>query len=183
MGRLFSFGCILSYNSQPKEAGAGGVMNTDIKQFWDLNRMYSQLRNELLANLSDDDLAFSPGGENPTLGALCRELGETQYAYAQSFKTFKIDFSYRRNDDATLKSVAKLQAWYAELDRQLEAALEAVTDADVEDKKMDRDGYEVPLPISLDILREALLIFYGKASVYLKAMGKARTEMWRDWIG
>ena len=117
------------------------------------------------------------------MGALCRELGETQYAYVQSFKTFKIDFSYRINDDAYLSSVAKLQTWYADLDQQLEAVLETVTDEDVANKKMDRDGYEVPLHISLDILREALLIFYGKVSVYLKAMGVERTQMWRlDWI-
>ena len=73
-------------------------MNADIKQFWDLNRMYTPLRDELMASLTDDELAFTPGGENPTLGELCRELGETQYAYVQSFKTFKIDFSYRTND-------------------------------------------------------------------------------------
>ena len=157
-------------------------MNAEIKQFWELNRMYSALRDELMASLSDDDLAFSPGGENPTLGALCRELGETQQAYVQSFKTFRVDFSYRANDDAYLASVAKLQTWYADLDQKLEAALETVTDEDVANKTMDRGGYEVPVHISLDILREAMLIFYGKVSVYLKAMGKERTEMWRDWV-
>jgi len=157
-------------------------MNPDIKQFWDLNRMYTPLRDELMASLSDKDLAFSPGGENPTLGELCREIGETQYAYVQSFKTFKIDFSYRVNDDAYLTSVAKLQSWYAELDQQLEAELETINDGDVANIMMDRGGYEVPLHISLDILREALLIFYGKVSVYLKAMGMERTQMWRDWI-
>ena len=157
-------------------------MNADIKQFWDLNRMYTPLRDELMASLSDDDLNFTPGGENPTLGALCRELGETQHAYVQSFKSFKVDFSYRVNDDAYLTSVEKLKAWYATLDQELEAALEAVSDEDVANKTMDRGGYEVPLHISLDILREALLIFYGKVSVYLKAMGMERTQMWRDWI-
>ncbi|MDE2855928.1 MAG: hypothetical protein OXN88_17285 [Chloroflexota bacterium] len=157
-------------------------MNPDIKQFWDLNRMYTPLRDELMASLSDKDLAFSPGGENPTLGELCREIGETQYAYVQSFKTFKIDFSYRVNDDAYLTSVDKLKAWYAKLDQELEAELETINDGDVANKKMDRGGYEVPLHISLDILREALLIFYGKVSVYLKAMGMERTQMWRDWI-
>ncbi len=157
-------------------------MNADIKQFWDLNRMYTPLRDELMASLSDDDLNFTPGGENPTLGALCRELGETQHAYAQSFKSFKVDFSYRVNDDAYLTSVEKLKAWYATLDQELEAALEAVSDEDVANKTMDRGGYEVPLHIGLDILREALLIFYGKVSVYLKAMGMERTQMWRDWI-
>ena len=158
-------------------------MNADIKQFWDLNRMYTPLRDELMASLNDKDLAFNPGGENPTLGELCRELGETQHAYVQSFKTFKIDFSYRVNDDTYLKSVDKLKAWYAELDQALEAALESVTDEDVASKTMDRGGYEVPLHISVDLLREALLIFYGKVSVYLKAMGMERTQnVARDWI-
>lgn len=157
-------------------------MNAQIQEFWDLNRMYVGLRDELMGVLSDEDLAYSPGGGNPTLGELCRELGETQYAYAQSFKTFKVDFNYRTNDDTYLKSVAALQAWYQQLDSELEAALEAVTDEDVADKQMDRDGYEVPVHISLDILREALLIFYGKVSVYAKAMGKPLTQTWTDWI-
>lgn len=157
-------------------------MNPQIKEFWDLNRMYVGLRDSLIDELTDDELAFSPGGENPTLGELCRELGETQQAYAQSYKNFKVDFSYRANDDKFLKSVAALKAWYAQLDQDLQAALEAVTDEDVAEKKMDRGGYEVPVHISLDILREALLIFYGKVSVYLKAMEKPRNEQWRDWV-
>ena len=51
-------------------------MNAQIQEFWNLNRMYTPLRDELMALLSDDDLAFTPGGSNPTLGELCRELGE-----------------------------------------------------------------------------------------------------------
>lgn len=140
-------------------------MNAQVQQFWDLNRMYTPLRDQLMDALADEDLAFSPGGGNATLGELCRELGEAEYAYAQSFKTFKLDFSYRTNDDSYLTSVAKLKAWYMQLDSELEAALEAVTDDDVANKQMDRDGYQAPLHISLDIMREALLIFYGKVSV------------------
>ncbi|MYE25700.1 MAG: DinB family protein [Chloroflexi bacterium] len=158
------------------------MMDADIKHFWDLNRMYTALRDELMASLTDEELAFRPGGENPSLGELCRELGETQHAYVQSFKIFEIDFSYRVNDDSYSKSVDKLKSWYAVLDQQLEEELETIDDGDVANIMMDRGGYEVPLPISLDILREALLIFYGKASVYLKMMGKERTQMWRDWI-
>lgn len=157
-------------------------MNAEIQRFWKLNRMYTPLRDELMTVLEDEDLAFSPGGSNPTLGELCRELGETQYAYAQSFKTFKIDFSYRTDDDRYIKSVAALQDWYKQLDADLEAAVESVTDEDVAERVMDRGGYEVPVHISLDILREALLIFYGKVSVYAKAMDKPLTQMWTDWI-
>jgi hypothetical protein len=28
-----------------------------------------------------------------------------------------------------------------------------------------------------------LLIFYGKVSVYMKAIGTPRSQQWRDWIG
>lgn len=158
-------------------------MNAQITQFWDLNRMYTQLRDELLDGLTDDDLRFSPGGDNPSLGELCRELGETEYAYAQSFKTFKIDFSYRIDYLEMARSVDKLKAWYAQLDAELEAAVAGVTDDDVANKQMDRGDFAVPVHISLDIYREALLIFYGKVSVYAKTMGLSLPQMWRDGIG
>ena len=157
-------------------------MNAEIKRFWELNRMYSQLRDELMNILTDEDLAFNPGGGNPTLGELCRELGETEYAYARSYASFTIDFSYRADDEQLARSVEKLKVWYAQLDSELQAALEALSDDDVAGKEMERGGFRVPLPISLDIYREALLIFYGKVDVYAKAMGKPLTPMWRDWI-
>ena len=158
-------------------------MNAQIQQFWELNRMYTPLRDQLMDELSDDDLSFSPGGGNPTLGELCRELGETEYAYVQSFKTYKADFSYRSNDDSYLNSVSRLQAWYAQLDEALEAVLETVSDEDVATKQIERDGFSIPIHISLDVFREALLIFYGKVSVYAKAMDKPLTQQWKDWIG
>ena len=49
---------------------------------------------------------------------------KTQYAYARSFENFEIDFSFRTNDDSYAKSVDKLKAWYAQLDAELEAAVE-----------------------------------------------------------
>jgi len=46
------------------------------------------------------------------------------------------------------------------------------------------ESFFSPLPKEqLDTYREALLIFYGKVSVYLKSMGKTRSKEWRDWIG
>ena len=157
-------------------------MHPDIQQFWELNRMYVGLRDQLLDSLSDADLAYTPGGANPTLGELCKEMGETQHAYAQSFHTFAVDFSWRSDDPRHASSVAALEQWYAQLDADLEAALQTITDEDMKSKQMERGGYTVELHISLDILREALLIFYGKVSVYLKAMGKERPQMWQDWI-
>ena len=157
-------------------------MHPEIARFWEINRMYVGLRKQLLDMLSDEDLAYSPGGHNPTLGELCKDMGEVQHAYAQSFHTFAVDFSWRSDDKRYASSVAALKEWYAQLDADLEAALCTVSDEDMQTKQMERGGYTVELHISLDILREALLIFYGKVSVYLKAMGRQPTGMWKDWI-
>ena len=157
-------------------------MNAELQKFWDLNRMYTPLRDQMLESVSDDDLAASPGGVNPSLGALCRELGETQMAYIQSFQSFKTDFDIRVDPEA-YQSVASLKEWFAALDAELEAALEAITDDDVADKQIERGGYEVAAPINLDFFREALLIFYGKVSVYAKASGMELPQQWQDWIG
>jgi len=46
-----------------------------------------------------------------------------------------------------------------------------------------RGDFKLRPAIQLSIYNEALLIFYGKASVYLKAMGKTLPEQWEDWIG
>ena len=41
-----------------------------------------------------------------------------------------------------------------------------------------------PLPrVQMDLYKEALLIFYSKVSVYLRALGKTPPEQWRKWIG
>jgi hypothetical protein len=145
--------------------------------------MYQALRVQLMESLSDEELQFQPGGENPTLGALCREMGEVEVAYIRSFLTFTQDFAYRNEEPGLEESVARLSTWYAELDSELKAAIEGFSDDDLETRVIDRGGSFTLSPrIQLEIYKEALLIFYGKVSVYLKAMGKARTEQWQHWI-
>ncbi len=73
-------------------------MNSIMQEYYPVFQMYQALRNQLMEILNQEDLAYSPGGENPTLGTLCREIGEVEYAYIQSFETFRIDFSYRNPD-------------------------------------------------------------------------------------
>lgn len=158
-------------------------MNPTIAQFYEMNRQYSELRNRLMDALTDADLAFQLPGANVTLGALCREIGETEYAYVQSFKTFKADFTYRNPDTELESSLSRLRAWYQQLDAELQAALEALTDNDVQNRVVERDGFQLPVHLHLDVYREALLIFYGKVSVYLKAMNKPLPDRWSQWIG
>ncbi len=159
-------------------------MNSLMQNYYPTFKMYQDVRDGLMDSLSDDDLAYSPGGENPTLGALCREIGEIEYSYIQSFKTFTQNFDYRNEAPGLESSVTALKAWYAELDAELKAIVAAFSDAELQDKIINRgDNFKLPIQIQLDVYKEALLIFYGKAMVYLKAMGKERPYQLESWIG
>jgi hypothetical protein len=158
-------------------------MNQIMREYYPTFEMYQGVRNELMNVLTDADLSFTPGGENLPLGELCREIGEIERAYIESFKTFTIDFSYRNTTLGLANSVDQLTQWFAELDRELKATVEALSEEDVNNRLVDRVVFKLRPMIQLDVYKEALLIFYGKANVYLLAMGKERPEQMRDWIG
>lgn len=159
-------------------------MNQIITQHYPMFQMYQSLRGKLMDMLSDEDLRYTPGGSNPTLGELCREIGETQHAYIQSFKTFTQDFSYRNTTPGMAEHLDQLKQWYAELDQELRATIEALSDDDVASRMVERGpDFKIPPQIQLDIYKEALLLFYGKATVYMRAMDKPIPEQWREWIG
>lgn len=144
---------------------------------------YQELRDQLVDALADEDLAFCPSANNLTLGGLCARLAATQQAYIASFKTFAAKFTYAEPTAESAGSVAVLKARYQALDAEFVAALEGLSDADVADRAIDRGGgHRLPVFLHLDVYREALLIFCGKASVYLAAMGKEPPGKWRSWI-
>jgi uncharacterized damage-inducible protein DinB len=148
---------------------------------------YQALREQLLEVVTDDDLRVSLGGTSLTFGALCREIGEIEHAYLDSFRVFRQDFTFRNGDDQVENSVAALRTWYQALDRELAAVLEELSAEDLERRIVRADfsaDYFSPTPIEqLDVYREALLIFYGKASAYLRALSKPFPKQWQTWIG
>jgi hypothetical protein len=84
--------------------------------------------------------------------------------------------------------VAALKAWYAELDRNLMAAVEDLSEDDIANRRIirgdfDEDFFSPLAKQQLDVYREALLLFYGKASVYLRAINRPLPQQWRDWVG
>ena len=159
-------------------------MNRIVSEQYGLFRLYQRLREQLLATLTDADLAFTPGGTNPPLGELCVEIGETERSYIDSFRNFSQRFDYRHDDRTLESSGSGLQTWYEQLDAELYAAVAALSDADIANRPIDRgQGFMVPADVQLHIYQEALIIFYGKATVYLKLLGKTTPEQWQHWIG
>jgi hypothetical protein len=158
-------------------------MNSLIENYYPTFELYQSLRMQLMDIITDEELMFHPGGENMTLGALCRQIGETQQSYIESFINFTQDFSYRNPQPGLAESVDRLVIWYADMDRELKSVVSALSEDDLLNRTIDRGGgFVIPPAIQLEIYKEALLIFYGKVDIYLKMMGKPRPEQWAAWI-
>ena len=156
-------------------------MNRYLQEKWPWIEGSHGMRTQLLDCLSDADLAFSPGGKNMTLGALCREMGEVEYSYIQSLKTFKQDWSYHNGEPGLDSSVERLKAWNQALDEEMKAIVAAFSDEDFQ-KTIDRSGYPTPLDMQLDVYLQALLIFFGKATIFFKAMNKELPQIFQEYI-
>ncbi len=158
------------------------TMNRMMNEKWPWIEAAHGMRSQLLDLLSEADLAFTPGGQNMPFGALYREMGETEYAYIQSLKTLKQEWSYRNTEADIVSSVARLKGWFHTLDDEMKAVIAAYSDGDLS-KPIDRDGDAVPVAFQLDVYLQAVLIFLGKATIYFKAMNKTLPPSFQKYIG
>lgn len=157
-------------------------MNRFMQEQWPMFAGTHTMRDEMLDTLSEADLNYSPGGQNVPFGQLWREMGEVEHAYVESFKTFKQDFSWRNPEAGLEGSVSQLKSWFATLDAELEAVLGAMSDEDFK-KTVERSGFAMPMEWQVQAYLQALLIFFGKATIYLKTMNKPLTKKIEEWIG
>ena len=156
-------------------------MNHIMNEKWSWIEAAHGMRSQMLDILSDADLDFHPGGQNMTFGALCRQMGETQHSYIQSLKSLKQEWSYRNTEAYVVSSVARLKAWFQTLDDEMQAAITGFSDEDVM-KMVDRGGNAVTIAFQLDVYLQAVLIFLGKATIYLKAMNKPLPQSFEEYI-
>ena len=157
-------------------------MTQSILEKWPWLEPSFMMRLQLLDLLSDEDLAFSPGGQNVTLGRLLREMGDTEYQYIQSLKTLKHDWSYHNTEAGLENSVSRLRTWFEQLDSELLAALSALSYDDL-GKLVDRGRFHAMLERQINIYAEAGLIFFGKIMVYLRALNKPLPVEFEEYFG
>jgi hypothetical protein len=159
-------------------------MNSYMQGTWEWVKGTHSLRLALLDLLTDSDLAFTPGGQAMPLGALCRECGEVQHSYIESLRHFTQDFSTWKHPDPTITgSVTHLREWYTAMDSEMEAVLGAMSEDDLKKMVNRGGGFELPVTIHMDVYMQALLIFLGKATIYLRVMNKSIPQNIADWIG
>ena len=111
-------------------------------------------------------------------------MGDTTHAYVTSYDTLKMDFSLKAPDRDQPSDGRALAAWIRGKETDLKRALSPLNDEDLNTPVIDRGrDWVVPRMMQFHIYREALLIFFGKLDVYLRAAGKERPEIWRQWVG
>jgi len=157
-------------------------MNQQMEKQFNLLKLYQPMRSEIMDALRDEDLSFQPEN-SPSLAELCVQIGEWQQSYINGFKNFKQKFTYRNSDASLRKSMDALKSWYADLDADLENALESLSDDDVESKGIERGGWQASPEWSLRIYQECLIIFYSKIWVYFNLMGREQPDGLAKWIG
>ncbi len=138
------------------------------------------LRGQLLDALTDADLRFSLPG-NLTLGETFREEAEIERSYADSFKTFKQAFELGTSDPALATDLAKLKAYFKSVDTDLMANIDALSEDDI--KKNIERSFSLDAKMQVAVYIQAVLIFFGKITVYYRAMPKPLPENWKAWIG
>lgn len=147
-------------------------------------RGHHRLRDQLLTVVSDADLAYKLPGKNPTLGDLLVELGEIEGVYTHSLETATLDWTYRQLPAPAPITISSLQAWFEAQDHAMKAAMEHFTEEELHIDQIDRGhGFVASAFVQHEIYREAVYIFYGKLSVYLKALGRDAGEEWVVGVG
>jgi len=168
--------------SQAKPSTKGKQMKRFIQERWPWLEEVRGMRLQLLDILSNADLAFSPGGQNITLGALLRKMGDLEHSYIQSLQTGVRDLSYHNTEAGLESDITRLKAWFQALDDEMLDTISAFSNEDLT-KRVDRGGFHSTVEREVDHYGEAILIFFGKATIYLKAMNKPVPESIENTIG
>jgi hypothetical protein len=147
-------------------------------------RGHHSMRDHLLSVVSDEDLDYRLPGQNPTLGELLVQLGDLQGVYTHSFETFTLDWSHQQLPPPEPITRASLGAWFAAQDQAMKSALDRITDEELHVDRIDRGRGFIASPHTQHMIyREAVYIFYGKLSVYLRALERDAGPEWAAWIG
>lgn len=152
--------------------------------FDDEIRGHHSMRDHLLTVVSDADLGYKLPGQNPTLGELLMEMGNVQGVYTHSFETLTLDWTHRQVPPPAEVTIGALRAWFEAQDDAMRAALSRFTDDELRVDRIDRGQDFIASPfVQHQIYREAVYIFYGKLSVYLKALERDAGAEWAAWVG
>lgn len=135
---------------------------------------------DLLANATEEDLSFSPGGGMGTLAKQFRHLSNVQHVYLEAIKDGKINFSKKIYDKSFDEKEKLIEILKAE-DKYMVELLAGLSDQDWE-KEIDWGGTHNPkVEEHLDWLIGHETLHQGQLIIYWKLLGRSFPESWKSW--
>ncbi|MFN8562195.1 MAG: hypothetical protein U0703_11375 [Anaerolineae bacterium] len=140
----------------------------------------AELLNVLTDVLSDADLGYSLPG-NPTLGEMFREEAEIERSYMPT----RSRPSRRRS--STAKAIQRWRPTSTSSRRIIRRSMPIWSARWTAFRSRPRPEHRARVvnvgAAQLAVYFQAVLIFFGKATIYFRAAGKPLPEQWKAWIG
>ena len=131
-------------------------MNRFMKRYPELMELNQKLRHDVLDAISDEDLGRTLGGDTLSLAELLLQQGRWEDDY--------------------------VQAWFHGIEQSIKTTLEAMSDEELS-RPVKRGHHSLPLEITAYTYRESLIIFAGKASLYLRSLGRPVSAHLKGFVG
>ena len=155
-------------------------MNRLMKRYPELMEANQKLRHDVLDAISDDDLTHTLGGDTLSLAGLLLQQGRWEDDYVQAWHTLEMRHGSRSAPEH--QTVAGFRAWFAEIEQGVRTTLEAMSDEELS-RPVKRGAHSLPLEITVYTYRESLIIFAGKASLYLRSLGRPVSAHLKGFVG
>ena len=90
-----------------------------------------------------------------------------------------MDFSVMTSVPEDMKELIE---WYERSHKEMVHKYNELSDEDLK-KTIDRGSFSPTIDVQLQVYLQALLIFFGKATIFVKAMNKPLPQPFQEWIG
>ena len=156
------------------------VMNRFMKRYPELMEANQKLRHDVLDAISDEDLTHTLGGDTLSLGDLLLQQGRWEDDYVQAWHTLEMRHTSRSAPEH--QTVTGFRTWFHSIEQSIRATLEAMSDEELS-RPVKRGSHSVPLEITAYTYRESLIIFAGKASLYLRSLKRPVSAHLTSFVG
>lgn len=151
-------------------------MNEDLQKVIENWKEIRQLTLDLLEELPEEHLPFTPGEHMGTFGKQFRHIGDVQICYSDALLSQKIDFSVYKRDYSLESSKKELSIFLNEVDTEMLKRIEETPEQEID---WYGEGYTIQQHIKALIEHE--ILHQGELVVYMRLLGIPFPKSWELW--